>query len=276
MAFRTLSTETIDQCRRRNSARRGPPRRVLHCSRVSSHPVQLALHKLRLEPRHPLVTNQQTRLTQRVLRLQIHSRKDDVGPRQWSPNSFHPTHPHRLAPAAQTQNSNLRGVDVKARQRVHESDHDRVVRPHASVYEAIVRTGARYAPATPVWLRASCNTLHRSIRATPVDRIDSRGRVVGINTAIIAAAQGIGFAVPAPTAEWVISEVLMHGRVRRAYLGIAGRTRKLDRRLVRALNFPSDHALEIVSREPQTPASQSDLRVGDIILKAESTDHQRR
>ena len=65
--------------------------------------------------------------------------------------------------------------------------------------------------------------------------VDARGRVVGINTAIIAAAQGIGFAVPAQTAEWVMSEVLTHGRVRRAYLGIAGRTRRLDRRLVRAL-----------------------------------------
>jgi S1-C subfamily serine protease len=83
--------------------------------------------------------------------------------------------------------------------------------------------------------------------------VDARGRVVGINTAIIAAAQGIGFAVPAATAEWVISEVLTNGRVRRAYLGIAGRTRRLDRRLVRALALPSDSALEIVAREPDTP-----------------------
>ena len=100
--------------------------------------------------------------------------------------------------------------------------------------------------------------------------VDARGRVVGINTAIIAAAQGIGFAVPAPTAEWVISEVLTHGRVRRSYLGIAGRTRRLDRRLVRALSLPGEHALEVVSREPHTPAADSDLRVGDIIVAAQS------
>jgi S1-C subfamily serine protease len=100
--------------------------------------------------------------------------------------------------------------------------------------------------------------------------VDARGGVVGINTAIIAAAQGIGFAVPATTAEWVISEVLTHGRVRRAYLGIAGRTRRLDRRLVRALSLPSDYALEVVSREPQTPAADSDLRVGDILIAAGS------
>jgi S1-C subfamily serine protease len=100
--------------------------------------------------------------------------------------------------------------------------------------------------------------------------VDARARVVGINTAIIAAAQGIGFAVPAATAEWVISEVLTHGRVRRAYLGIAGRTRRLDRRLVRALSLPNDHALEVVSREPNTPAADSDLRVGDILIAAQS------
>jgi S1-C subfamily serine protease len=100
--------------------------------------------------------------------------------------------------------------------------------------------------------------------------VDAQGRVVGINTAIIAAAQGIGFAVPASTAEWVISEVLANGRVRRAYLGIAGRTRRLDRRLVRALALLSDSALEIVAREPDTPAAKSDLRVGDIILAAQS------
>src|ERR1700722_3358172 len=100
--------------------------------------------------------------------------------------------------------------------------------------------------------------------------VDARGRVVGINTAIIAAAQGIGFAVPASTAEWVISEVLTNGRVRRAYLGIAGRTRRLDRRLVRALALQTESALEIVAREPNTPAANSDLRIGDIILAAQS------
>jgi S1-C subfamily serine protease len=100
--------------------------------------------------------------------------------------------------------------------------------------------------------------------------VDARARVVGINTAIIAAAQGIGFAVPAATAEWVLSEVLAHGHVRRAYLGIAGRTRQLDRRLVRALALPAETALEIVSREPQTPAADSDLRVGDILIAAQS------
>ncbi|MGC2433190.1 MAG: trypsin-like peptidase domain-containing protein, partial [Desulfobaccales bacterium] len=49
--------------------------------------------------------------------------------------------------------------------------------------------------------------------------VDSRGRVVGVNTAIIMMAQGIGFAIPANTAKWVVSQLLTHGRVRRGYLG---------------------------------------------------------
>ncbi|MGQ0835044.1 MAG: S1C family serine protease [Gammaproteobacteria bacterium] len=96
--------------------------------------------------------------------------------------------------------------------------------------------------------------------------VDPNGRVVGINTAIIAMAQGIGFAVPAATAQWVLTEVLTQGRVRRAYLGIAGRDRPLDRRLVRALDLPVTRALEVVSREPGGPAAESDLRAGDLII----------
>ena len=52
--------------------------------------------------------------------------------------------------------------------------------------------------------------------------VDARGSVAGINTAIIAMAQGIGFAVPAVTAQWILTELLTQGRVRRAYLGITG------------------------------------------------------
>ena len=50
--------------------------------------------------------------------------------------------------------------------------------------------------------------------------VDSEGRVVGINTAVIAMAQGLSFAIPIDTAKWVIAELLVGGRVRRAWLGI--------------------------------------------------------
>jgi S1-C subfamily serine protease len=63
--------------------------------------------------------------------------------------------------------------------------------------------------------------------------VDSAARVVGINTAIIVMAQGIGFSIPGNTARWVVSQILTHGRVRRGFLGIAGRQRPLDRRIVR-------------------------------------------
>jgi S1-C subfamily serine protease len=96
--------------------------------------------------------------------------------------------------------------------------------------------------------------------------VNARGGVVGINTAIIAQAQGIGFAVPATTAQWVLTEILTQGRVRRAYLGISGRDRPLDRRLVRALGLPSMRAVEVMSRDAEGPAAQSDLRPGDLVV----------
>jgi S1-C subfamily serine protease len=96
--------------------------------------------------------------------------------------------------------------------------------------------------------------------------VDANGQVVGINTAIIPQAQGIGFAVPATTARWVLTEVLTQGRVRRAYLGIAGRDRPLDRRLVRALELAVTRAVEVMSRDADGPAARSDLHPGDLIV----------
>jgi S1-C subfamily serine protease len=95
--------------------------------------------------------------------------------------------------------------------------------------------------------------------------VDARGRVVGINTAIIAMAQGIGFAVPAATAQWVLTEILTQGRVRRAWLGVAVRERPLDLRLVRALGLEHRRAVEILSREANGPAAETDLQPGDLI-----------
>jgi S1-C subfamily serine protease len=96
--------------------------------------------------------------------------------------------------------------------------------------------------------------------------VDSFGRVAGINTAIIAMAQGIGFAIPAATAQWVLTEILTQGRVRRAWLGIAARDRPLDLRLVRALGLPGSRAVEVLSRDAQGPAAQTDLQPGDLIV----------
>ncbi len=98
--------------------------------------------------------------------------------------------------------------------------------------------------------------------------LDSRGHVVGLNTAIIMMAQGIGFAIPANTARWVASQLLIHGRVRRGYLGIAGRQRPLGRRLVRFHSLAHDQVLEVVSVEADGPARRAGLREGDLIVAA--------
>lgn len=96
--------------------------------------------------------------------------------------------------------------------------------------------------------------------------LDSHGNVIGINTAIIAMAQGIGFAVPANTADVVLSQIIQHGRVRRGFLGISARTRPLDRRLVRALGLPAEQAVEVMKIEADSPASHNGLHRGDIIV----------
>jgi S1-C subfamily serine protease len=96
--------------------------------------------------------------------------------------------------------------------------------------------------------------------------LDSRGRVIGVNTAIIAMAQGIGFAIPASTARWVVSQLITQGKVQRGYLGITGRRYKLDRRIVRFFKLSLDYAVEIESTLPQGPARQAGVVRGDLIV----------
>jgi S1-C subfamily serine protease len=96
--------------------------------------------------------------------------------------------------------------------------------------------------------------------------VDSRSRVIGINTAIIAMAQGIGFAIPASTAEWVVPQLLAHGRVRRSWLGLAGRTRPVPRALARRLALLADAAVEVMEVVPGGPAAKAGVRPGDWIV----------
>ena len=96
--------------------------------------------------------------------------------------------------------------------------------------------------------------------------VDSRGRVVGINTAIIPVAQGIGFSIPSNTARFVVSQLLTLGRVRRGYLGISARQRPVDRRLVRFHRLPIETGVEVASLDPRGPAASAGIQPGDIIV----------
>ncbi len=96
--------------------------------------------------------------------------------------------------------------------------------------------------------------------------VDSRGRIVGINTAIIMIAQGIGFSIPSSTSKWVVSQLLTNGRVRRGFLGIAAQQRPLSRRVVRFHNLKSDFAVEVISVMSDGPAARSGILQNDLIV----------
>ncbi len=95
--------------------------------------------------------------------------------------------------------------------------------------------------------------------------VDSHGRVVGVNTAIIAMAQGLGFAVPSSSASWVVGELLTHGRVRRPYIGITATVAMIARQAVRQLDLLSDRAVEVLGVEPDGPANKAGIQSGDLI-----------
>src|SRR5215813_12831085 len=97
--------------------------------------------------------------------------------------------------------------------------------------------------------------------------VSSRGEVVGINTAVILGAQGICFAVAANTVSFVLGELVRHGRVRRAFLGIAAQQFTLSRRRRHAAGLAQDSAVMIGTIEPDSAAARAGLRPGDIILR---------
>ena len=96
--------------------------------------------------------------------------------------------------------------------------------------------------------------------------VSSHGEVVGINTAVIMGAQGICFAVAANTASFVLGELVRHGRVRRAYIGVAAQQFTLSRRRRHAAGLAQESAVMIATVEPGSPAERAGLVSGDIIL----------
>lgn len=96
--------------------------------------------------------------------------------------------------------------------------------------------------------------------------VNSRGEVIGVNTAMILPAQGICFATSIDTAKFVASRLIRDGRVSRSFIGLAGQNVPLPRRLVRYYNLSVESGILIVSFEGESPARQSGMLEGDIII----------
>src|SRR6266478_4012583 len=96
--------------------------------------------------------------------------------------------------------------------------------------------------------------------------VSTRGEVVGINTAVIAGAQGICFAVASNTAQFVLGELIRHGRVRRAYIGVTAQTVPVPRRYAIAFGLQNRHGVLVTGIEADSPAAAAGLETQDIIV----------
>ena len=98
--------------------------------------------------------------------------------------------------------------------------------------------------------------------------VNSQGQVIGVNTAIIAGAQGICFAIPGNTAQFVASRLIRDGRVHRSYIGIGGQNVPLHRRVIRFFNLATETGVMVTGIEPDSPAARTDLAEGDVVVEA--------
>ncbi len=94
---------------------------------------------------------------------------------------------------------------------------------------------------------------------------DINGKVIGLNTAMIPFAQGVGFAIPSNTVKWVSNQILEKGRVVRPWLGISGAN--LNQAIARRYDIPVDSGVLVVEIDPRGPAYEAGLRVGDVLIQ---------
>jgi len=133
------------------------------------------------------------------------------------------------------------GVVSALRRHIHIEDH---------MYEDLIQTDAAINPGNS---------------GGPL--VDSTGSVIGVNTANIPFAQGIGFAIPINSARRIAKEILQNGRVVRPYLGISGVT--LNRDIAESYDLPSENGVLVVKVGRGTPANQGGVSAGDVILEAD-------
>jgi S1-C subfamily serine protease len=99
--------------------------------------------------------------------------------------------------------------------------------------------------------------------------VDSKGRVIGVNTAMIPQAQAICFATGINTAKWVISQIFAHGRVLRAYIGVSGATVPVATRVARHFQLTNKTAVHVLEIVAGSPAARAGLQVGDRMIAIE-------
>jgi S1-C subfamily serine protease len=104
--------------------------------------------------------------------------------------------------------------------------------------------------------------------------VDSRGKVVGVNTAVIQSAQGICFAIPINTARWVAGLLIKEGKIKRAYLGIKGLNRKLNRIEARRHEIGNEFGVEVHEVPSGGPAYRAGIRRGDMIVSVNGNSVQ--
>jgi len=102
--------------------------------------------------------------------------------------------------------------------------------------------------------------------------VSSNAEVIGVNTAIIQGAQGICFAVASNTAQFVLSEIIRHGYVRRAYIGVSGQTAPVPRRHAINAGVENKMGALLMNIEPDGPAAQAGLLPGDVVIRLDNVD----